>query len=63
MPDIPGSVPAAVVQASLQQAQPNLVDAAKQAASKKKKPPQKSAAQLLYPSLQSAQDVGDIGQP
>lgn len=61
MPDIPGSVPAAVVQASLQQEQPSLIDAAKQSASKKKKPPQKNAAQLMYPSLPSAQDGSALG--
>lgn len=61
MPDIPNSVPAAVVQAALQQAQPNLADAAKQGAAKKKKPQQKNAAQLMYPSLPSAQDADALG--
>ncbi|HDR9078178.1 TPA: hypothetical protein QDA98_000728 [Burkholderia vietnamiensis] len=59
MPDIPITLPPAAVQAAAQQAQPNLADAAKQAAGKKKKgATAKTAAQVLYPQLPSSQDVG-----
>ncbi|TDY26292.1 hypothetical protein B0G81_6802 [Paraburkholderia sp. BL6665CI2N2] len=60
MPDIPSAIPAAVMQAAMQQAQPNLADAAKQSGGKKKKPAGKTAAQTMYPSLPSAQDVGAV---
>lgn len=59
MPDIPITLPPAAMQAAVQQAQPNLADAAKQAAGKKKKGATgRTAAQVLYPQLPSGQDVG-----
>ncbi|CAB5083075.1 hypothetical protein IST4116A_01213 [Burkholderia cenocepacia] len=58
MPDIPITLPPAVAQAAAQQPQQNLTDVAKAAAGKKKKgAPGKTAAQVLYPSLPSGQDV------